>query len=88
MIAHDKGRGLFLNGPKRREATPDIDFAKSSLSVRGRLFFGLLGLLSQPMMFFNPFLSFCSGTKLAEVPRPMVRPRNFNAPIVALHDRP
>jgi hypothetical protein len=54
----------------------------------GRLFFGLLGLLSQPVMFFNPFLSFCSGKKRAEVARPMVQPRHFNAPIVPLLDRP
>jgi hypothetical protein len=72
-------------GGKRR---PDIGFVNSSLWLWGRLFFGLLGLLSQPVMFFNPFLSFCSGKKRAEVARPMVRPRHFNAPIVPLLDRP
>jgi len=70
-------------GGKRR---PDIDLAKTPLWLWGRLFFGLLGLLSQPMMFFNPFLSFYSGTKGAEVARLMVRPRHFDAPIVPLHD--
>jgi hypothetical protein len=39
-------------GGKRR---PDIGFVNSSLWLWGRLFFGLLGLLSQPVMFFNPF---------------------------------
>ena len=60
---------------------------KPPLWFWGRLFFGLLGLLSQPMMFFNPFLSLYSGTKGAEVARLMVRPRHFDAPIVPLHDR-
>jgi hypothetical protein len=35
------------------------------------------------MMFFNPFLSFYSGIKLAEVARTVVRPRHFDAPIAS-----
>jgi hypothetical protein len=63
--------------PGGGKGRPDIGFVNSSLWLWGRLFFGLLGLLSQPVMFVNPFLSFCSGKKRAEVARPMVQPRHF-----------
>jgi hypothetical protein len=54
----------------------------SSLGPFGRLFFGLLTLLSQPAMFFNPFFRFSLGGKLAEVARALVWPRYFDAPTI------
>jgi hypothetical protein len=63
-----------------------IAFRPPLLEFLARLFFGLPTLLSQPMMFRNPFLRFCSGIKLAEVARSVVWPRHFDAPIAPLHD--
>jgi hypothetical protein len=59
----------------------------SALGYVRRLFVGLLALLSQPTMLLNPFLSFGSGKKVAEVARIVSWPRHFDAPMVPLHDR-
>jgi hypothetical protein len=47
---------------------------------------GLLTLLGQPAMFFDPFFSFCFGNKLAEK-MVSVWPRQFDAPISFMRNR-
>ncbi len=42
--------------------------------------------LGQPTMLLDPFFGFCLRAKLAEI-APLVRPRDFDAPIVRLPDR-
>ena len=39
------------------------------------------------MMLLNPFFGFRSGKKVAEVTRIVSWPRDFDAPMVPLHDR-
>src|SRR6516165_2941107 len=71
-LGHQKFGGPFLS--------------VSALGYVGRLFVGLLGLLSQPTMLLNPFLSFGSGMKMAEVMPLVSWPRHFDAPMVPLDD--
>jgi len=48
---------------------------------------GLLALLGEPTMSLDPFFGFRSGKKLAEKVHAFVRPRQLDAPMIALPDR-
>ena len=75
---------FFLCCLRARSARPLDRF----LGCLARFSSRLLALLSQPTMLLNPFLSFRSGMKLAEVTRIVAEPHHFDAPMVPLHDRP
>jgi hypothetical protein len=60
---------------------------RSELFHVGRRDVRLLTLRGQPSMVFNPLLGFGLRIEFAEIARNGVRPRDFNAPIVALPDR-
>ena len=60
---------------------------RSELFHVGRRDVRLLTLRGQPSMVFNPLLGFGLGFEFAEVARGGARPRDFDAPMVALPDR-